>query len=351
MRRLAWVLLWLAVGGVPARAAAPIRRTAPEFPAEDVWLNAKPLTLARLRRHRVVLLAFFNTANVNSLRALRQLGRWHEAYALDGVMVIGVHTPLYGFQRNPGFMRRELARLKIDFPVVLDDDKRIWKSYENEGWPSFYILDRDGRVAFELEGEARYTELETELRAAAYDLGYDLPADSVAVDPPQQGCGQSTPESPVPRDKAIPAPPDGPLSALLTDGKNGTWSRRGPWKIDDDAVRLAAGTKPGVDEEDVRDLMVVYRGAQGFAVLGPPAGKKTRVYVRQDSLWLTTLNAGPDVEFDDDGHSYVEVDEPRFYSLTRNANDDLHLLSLQPGRHGAAVYAFSAADRCLPYAP
>ncbi len=345
MRRLACLVLWCGLAAAPVRAALPIRRPAPEFPADDVWINAKPLTLARLRRHRVVLLAFFDSANINSLRAVQQLRRWHEAYQLDGVMVIGVHVPLYTFQRDPAFMQREVRRLGIDFPVVLDDDKRLSRAYQNEGWPSYFVLDRDGRISFELEGEARYVELETELRAALGELGYDPPRQLIAKDPPGQDCGAATPERAIPRDAPVPAPPE-PVSALISAAHEGAWARKGSWKLDDDALRLQAE-----NQDRTRELMAVYRGAQGFAVLGPAIGKTSRILVRQDTLWLTPLNAGPDVEFDDDGHSYVDVKRPGFYSLTKNVNDDLHLLSFAPARAGAAVFALSTADRCLPYAP
>lgn len=347
MRRLACVLCLIGLAAGASWASLPLRLPAPEFPTEDVWVNAKPLTLARLRKHRVVLVGFFNSANLNSLRALKELDGFHEAYAQDGVMVIGVHTPLYPFQRDPSYMQREIKRLGIDFPVVLDDDRRIWNAYHNEGWPSFFVLDRYGRISFELEGEARYRELEVEIRSVEKELGYEPPRDLIAADPPAQDCGGATAEDPVPRDKPVPEVPDGPATAVVTSAHEGFWYRVGPWKLDDAALRLQRSN----DSERSLELQLVYRGAQGFAVLGPALGKTSRVFVRQDTLWLTALNAGADVKFDDDGHSYVDVRVPGLFALTKNPNDDLHLLGFAPAKAGAGVFAFAGADRCLPYSP
>lgn len=348
MRSWAGALLSLSLLAPAARAASPIRTPAAEIPASDAWINAKGLSLARLKGKRAVVLAFVDFANLHSLRALKVLSRWHEAYKLSGVMVIAVHTPLYPFQRDPTLLREEVKRLGIDFPVVVDNDRRMIAEYANEGWPGFYVIDRKGRVAFSLVGEQRYSELEDEIRAAAGDLGYALAAKNPApLDPPTQDCGAASPErsavagNPVNLDSE-----DIHDTTVLGSAREGELAKHGQWSAESQSLRLA---EPNPDLETY--LRFVYRGAQAFAVLGPAGGKRTKFFLRQDDLWLHAGNAGPEVQFDDDGRSYVVVDRPGLYQLTQNPNDNVHALSLAPNKPGAAVYTLSFADRCLPYAP
>ncbi|MDE2238052.1 MAG: thioredoxin, partial [Elusimicrobia bacterium] len=157
-----WACALLAVSLLVSRGAAadfnPLQPPAPEFPDGDAWINAKPLTIARLKKHRVTLLAFLDTANLNSLRALKVLNLWQQTYATSGVMIIGALTPIYSFQRDPIVLRADAKRLGIDFPLIIDNDRRLWKAYANEGWPAFYLIDRKGRIVYSLLGEQRYTE-------------------------------------------------------------------------------------------------------------------------------------------------------------------------------------------------
>ena len=351
MRPWAWTLLLASLPAwLPARAAAvnAIEPPAAEFPAGDVWLNAKPLPLSRLKNRRAVLLAFINLANLNSLRALRVLMRLHEAYEFSGLMVIGVHTPLYGgFQKDPLWLRRRLKELGVEFPVVMDDDRRIWTAYANDGWPAFYLIDRKSRVAFSLLGEQRYAELETEARRAAEDAGYRLPSEElVSQDPPSVDCGEVSSERAAISTAPLVAIDSDPDVGVLTSQREGELSKRGLWEVDNDALKLRQR-----NASLEASLRVIYRGSQAFAVLAPALGQRTRFYLRQDGLWLHTGNTAADVEFDDDGRSYVVVSEPGLYELTRNPNDIFHALDVSPKQPGAKVYSFSFSDRCLRYEP
>lgn len=349
MRPWALAVLLLRLSALPAFASHPIQPIAPEFPPDNAWINAKPLTLERLKGRRVALLAFLNTDNLNSLRALQTLNRWHDAYAMSGVMIIGVHSPIYDFQKDPSLIRARLKQLGVEFPVVIDSDRRIWSRYKNEGWPSFYLIDRKGKIAYDLAGEQRYTELENEMLQAAGDLGYKRRSDAlVAADPPGEDCGDVTAERPVFSGKGvIDLDKPEPISSVLGSGRDGELATLGAWRRDGATLRLTKDNR-----ELSAFLRVIYRGAQAFAVLGPGGRAKTmKFFLRQDGLWLHTGNAGPDVQFDGEGQSFVEVAQPRLYRLTQNPNDELHALALFPAHPGAAVYSFSFSDKCLRYAP
>ena len=333
-----------------AEALEQFARPAPEFPAGEAWINAKPLTLSRLRERRAVLLAFLNPANVNSLRAAKVLEEWSKLYGLDGLMVIGVLTPDYDFQKDPRLARAALKRWGLTFPVVLDEDRRIWKAYANDGWPAFYVLDHKGRISFDHLGEGGYSDIEAHFRSALEDVpGAGTPPFApTAQDPSSQDCGAMTPEVSLgaARGKAVKLAKDEPASRFPPATRDGELAYRGRWELGRDFMRSA-------DDNPRRKayLRLICRGLQVFAVLAPAGASPALFYVRQDGIWLQPGNSGKDVEFDDDGRSFVRAEEPRLYELVRNPDDSVHELTLTPMRRGSAVYDFSFADRCLPLAP
>src|SRR5437763_7935936 len=116
---------------------------APEFPAgAGPWLNGPPLTLRGLRG-AVVLVDFWTYSCVNCLRTLPALRAWHERYRAVGLVVVGVHTPEFDFERDPARVARALAELGVAYPVVLDNDRAIWLRFANRYWPHRYLIDAD----------------------------------------------------------------------------------------------------------------------------------------------------------------------------------------------------------------
>lgn len=130
-----------------APVAAAGARDAPEFthtaPAE--WINSKPLTLAELRG-RVVLVEFWTFDCVNCRRTLPWLTAMHERYRDDGLVVVSVHTPEFERERMPANVRAAVAKLNIEYPVMLDNDFSYWKACGNRFWPAFYLIGRTGRI-------------------------------------------------------------------------------------------------------------------------------------------------------------------------------------------------------------
>lgn len=329
-----------------AFAVRPITPPAPEFPENAAWINSKPFSLRQLRKRRVILSVFLDIDSLNSLRALEALKVWQARYELAGLLIIGIHTPDLAFQKDPRRVRARFKKLGVDFPLVMDNSRTLWNGYVNEGWPAFYIVDTRGRVVFDRLGEGGYAELEAEIRAALADGGFD-PAPSAKPVAERRGgdCGEAT------RDVSVGLRRGTPVNLEKNGGRSGSTyllavrqgetGYAGSWDAEPNALRLAQD-----NEAQAAYVRVLYRGAQGFAVLGPPLGN-SRYYVRQDELWLHSGNAGADVQFDDDGRSFIEASEPRLYHLTQNQNDSMHELVLTPLKKGAAVYGFSFADKCM----
>src|SRR5215212_4081090 len=123
------------------------------------WLNSEPLTAAGLRG-RSVLVDFWTYSCVNWLRTLPYVSAWHERYRERGLVVVGAHAPEFGFEHDLGNVRRAVAQLDVGYPVVIDNDFAIWRSFDNHYWPAVYLVDGDGRLRFHHFGEGAYERTE-----------------------------------------------------------------------------------------------------------------------------------------------------------------------------------------------
>jgi thiol-disulfide isomerase/thioredoxin len=144
--------------------APPQAIPAPPFPRELEWVNVAPLRMDK-QRGRPVLVEFWDFCRVNSLRTLPYLKAWHERYAADGLRVIGIHTGGFEPARDPAAVRAAVARLGIDYPVVIDERLELWDFYGNQGWPARYLWDRDQALYSMHYGEGAYEETEREIQA------------------------------------------------------------------------------------------------------------------------------------------------------------------------------------------
>ncbi|MFL6228572.1 MAG: redoxin domain-containing protein [Pyrinomonadaceae bacterium] len=131
---------------------------APAF-AAGTWINSDPLKLETLRG-RVVVVDFWTFGCYNCRNTLPSLKRLHDAYASQGLTIVGVHTPELDSERVVANVRREVSSLGLRYPVVTDDDYATWRAYNVEAWPTVFILDRRGRVRYEHVGEGHYEEQE-----------------------------------------------------------------------------------------------------------------------------------------------------------------------------------------------
>ena len=157
----------IAGGLLPAvRAAAQSERgpSAPEFTGLDGWLNTgAPLTIAGLRG-KVVLVDFWTYSCINCRRTVPYLNRWQAEYGAQGLQVIGIHTPEFGFERARHNVEASVREFGIRYPVGQDNGFRTWRAWDNRAWPSFYLLDKDGQIVLVREGEGHARELEGAIR-------------------------------------------------------------------------------------------------------------------------------------------------------------------------------------------
>ena len=127
------------------------------FDGATEWINSAALT-PELLRGKVVLVDFWTFECYNCLNALPHVKELYAKYKDRGFVVVGVHTPEFARERVPDNVRREVSRLGITYPVVIDNDHRIWNAYHNQYWPAAYFADATGKMRFYHFGEGRYDE-------------------------------------------------------------------------------------------------------------------------------------------------------------------------------------------------
>jgi thiol-disulfide isomerase/thioredoxin len=151
-------------------AQLPVEGQLASFDGATGWLNSPPLTAADLRG-RVVLVNFWTYTCINWLRQLPYVRAWADRYTDHGLTVLGVHTPEFDFEHDLGNLRRQVKDLGVGYPVVLDNDYRIWGAFDNHYWPALYFVDAHGQIRHHRFGEGDYEMSEMVLHQLLTDTG------------------------------------------------------------------------------------------------------------------------------------------------------------------------------------
>lgn len=134
------------------------------------WLSSPPLTAARLRG-KVVLIDFWTYTCINWLRTLPYVRAWAEKYRDQGLVVIGVHTPEFPFEKNLENVRRAAKDMRVDYPIAIDNDYAIWRAFQNDYWPALYLVDVQGRIRYHHFGEGEYEQSERSIQRLLAEAG------------------------------------------------------------------------------------------------------------------------------------------------------------------------------------
>jgi thiol-disulfide isomerase/thioredoxin len=153
----------------------------PGFDGATGWLNSPPLTAADLRG-KVTLVDFWTYTCINWLRTLGYVRAWADKYEDQGLVVVGVHTPEFPFERDIDNVRQAAKEMTVEYPIALDSEYAIWSAFANRYWPAVYIADSQGRIRHHQFGEGQYEECERVVQQLLREAGGDdIPEDLVAV--------------------------------------------------------------------------------------------------------------------------------------------------------------------------
>jgi thiol-disulfide isomerase/thioredoxin len=151
-----------------------------DFDGATGWLNSSPLSPEELRG-KVVLVDFWTYTCINWLRTLGYVRAWAEKYEDQGLVVVGVHTPEFPFERDVENVRWAVQDMRVGYPVAIDSDYGVWEAFSNHYWPAVYIADADGRIRFHHFGEGQYEETERVIQQLLRDAGSTVGDDLVSV--------------------------------------------------------------------------------------------------------------------------------------------------------------------------
>jgi cytochrome c biogenesis protein CcdA/thiol-disulfide isomerase/thioredoxin len=304
---------------------------APEFTDTQDWFNTpgdKPLTMKGLRG-KVVLIDFWTYSCINCIRTLPYLNAWNKRYAKDGLVIVGVHTPEFPFEREASNVEEAIKTDGIEYPVVQDNENGTWNAYGNLYWPAEYFVDAKGQVRYAHFGEGEYGEKEQVIRELLAEAGREpgkkrADAHGIAAEPTV-----TTPESYLGAERAGNFA-NGTIklgrqnyNTLETPGEN-ELSYGGEWTIGEQPVTAGKGAQ----------LDLNFGARRVYLVLGSP-GKPRRVKVMLDGKPIASADDGSDVH-----NGYVKVTNQRLYNLVELPKVEHHVLELVP-EEGVQGYAFT----------
>ena len=344
--RLEQALLTTVGRGVPTNTAPadlnnlPVEGVMPPLSGATTWINSPPLTREQLRG-KVVVVDFWTYSCINCLRALPYVRAWAEKYKDQGLVVIGVHTPEFAFEKSEANVREAVARLGVTYPVAMDNDFAAWRAFKNQYRPAHYFIAAQGRIRHHHFGEGDYDGSERVIQqllkeAGAADVASDLvqvqaqgaeaAADMAQLASPETYVGYARAEnfrSPggFARDAVKTY---GPAALRLND-----WSLTGPWRVTREHAALTAPGGRLAFRFKARDLHLVMGPGQGDAGL--------RFRVRIDGA-----APGSDAGSDIDAQGLGRIDRQRLYQLVRQSGPvgerTFEIEFLDPG---VQVFAFT----------
>ncbi|MFL0350828.1 cytochrome c biogenesis protein DipZ [Stenotrophomonas lactitubi] len=327
-----------------AGAPLPVEGTLPSLSGATGWLNSPPLTAEQLRG-KVVLIDFWTYSCINCLRAMPFVHEWAQRYRDHGLVVVGVHTPEFAFERDPRNVMKAVQQLKVEYPVALDNQYSIWRAFNNRYWPAHYFIDAQGNIRGHQFGEGNYAHSEQVIRRLLVEAGQtDLPppADPAAAD--LQGVATQadmgnlrSPETYLGHARAEQFASPGGQRADAAFGYTlpstlalNQWGLSGQWRVNDEAAQLQQAGGRIAFQFHARDLHLVLAPGED--------GTPVRFRVLLDGKPLPAADAGADVAADGTG----TVNEHRLYQLIRQRGTvGPHRFEIEFLDAGVQAYAFT----------
>ena len=300
------------------------------------WINTTPLSPATLHG-KIVLVDFWTYSCINSLRNLRYIQNWAARYQKRGLVVIGVHSPEFSFEKDRANVENAVRVLRITYPVAIDSKLSIWQAFQNEYWPADYLIDGNGHIRYHQFGEGEYAETEHAIQALLRENGAkDVPQESTVVAgrgveaAPSNDVG--SPETYVGYDKAenFASPQRLGGSGTYTAPTNlplNNWALAGPWSVGPESGVLTSARGRIVFRFHSRDVNMV---------LGPVGNARPIRFVVKIDGHTPASNHGVDSAADGRG----VVTHPRLYQLVRQKGP-IQDRTFEIDFHDAGVQAFS----------
>lgn len=281
---------------------------APEIISGGKWFNLTsggPLTIASLQG-KVVLIDFWTYSCINCQRTLPYLKQWWAKYQDKGLLIIGVHSPEFEFEKNPKNVEKAIADFGIKYPVVQDNDFSTWRAYDNNYWPAKYFIDKDGYIRYSHFGEGNYDQNEQVIQQLLAEIGANnIPS---GVNNPQYQIYSRTPETYLGSKRSVPS-------------RN--LKLKGEWIVTDEYAVPQRGSS----------LTYNFESKEVFLVMQPAGDNPAKVKVYVDGK----------MEYfgEDNKNGITTVDSARLYKLINLSTPGKHELRLEFEDGNAQLFAFT----------
>jgi thiol-disulfide isomerase/thioredoxin len=316
-------------------------KLAPELAKISGYVNTDPITLADLRG-KVVLVDFWTYSCINCIRTIPYLNAWHEKYADDGLVIVGVHTPEFEFEKDYNNVKAAVEKFEIQYPVAQDNDKGTWKAYENRYWPRKYLLDNEGYIRYDHIGEGSYAETEKVIQSllverAAY-MGANVTFDQSTSNPknaqsvnfgrintPELYFGYQFARAPLGNPEGFK--PDQIVTYTIPENASIAYNRiylEGEWKNNADHMELQS--------EEGR--IVLSYSAKAVNIV---AGSSGEIHISEAGSDLTGSSRGLDVSED----GTVAIDGQKLYNLAMHEEYGRHQIVIDVSGKGFEIYTFT----------
>jgi thiol-disulfide isomerase/thioredoxin len=288
---------------------------APEFADIKDWINSKPLSLRSLRG-KVVLIDFWTYSCINCVRTLPHITAWDRKYRSQGLVIIGVHTPEFKFEKDIANIKTALAKDHIRYPVAVDSSEATWNAYKNESWPAHYLIDKSGAVVYTHFGEGDYDVTENNIRTL---LGMDH--EDFAAPEALPFSDNQTPETYLGSERA-----ERKVTQLNSALPLDHWGLAGRWKIEGERIKSSS---PGAV------LRLHFNAKKVFLVMGASTGHPVDVALKLNGR-VALGEAGKDAH-----GGVVTVKDHALYELVNQDSVKPGLLEITTSGAGVEMYAFT----------
>jgi thiol-disulfide isomerase/thioredoxin len=286
---------------------------APELQGISGYINSDPdLKISNLKG-KVVLVDFWTYSCINCIRTFPHLKEWNDKYKNDGLIIIGVHTPEFNFEKDYNNVKEATEEFKITYPVVLDNDYATWSAYRNRYWPRKYLIDSEGFIRYDHIGEGAYKETEAQIQKLLAEIGMKTQELSTVPDltplreqrTPELYAGYNfalTRNQNVGNDQGLQ--PDQTLEYTLPSSlKSDTIYLKGVWKNNADNLHSQGSSS-----------IILDFTARSVNIVADSLSDPIKMEVLIDNNYVSKNLAGNDVQFEGE-RSFILVDSPKLYNI------------------------------------
>jgi thiol-disulfide isomerase/thioredoxin len=320
-------------------------KKAKDFTKISEYINTKSISLDDLK-DKVILVDFWTYSCINCIRTIPHLNEWYDKYSDKGLIIVGIHTPEFEFEKNSDNVKSAVQKFGIKYPVLQDNDKETWKEYENRYWPRKYLIDNEGYIRYDHIGEGAYSETEKVIQALLAERAAHLGMKNISLNESQnvdsdfkleyQDVNFSKIKSPelyfgyefarAPLGNIEGFKPNETVLYQLLDNSEinlNSLYLKGEWKNNPDHMELQSNNGSIILKYNSKSVNIVAGGNGNFTVT-------------QDGKLITN-----DLSKDSSTNGKFVIDKQRLYNLVTNKDYGEHTIEIDVKGKGFQIYTFT----------